>query len=176
MKRTIGSRAIGMGLAKVEPTSPNTLIAFASKAGSTASDGDSKNSPFTAALVRHIAKPGLDLRKAFGFVRDDVLKNTSNKQEPYVYGSLGGDDVPLVPAKLVVSEPLQNAQADVRRRALIVSSPASKRTSRILFDLDPLQDVPLSRAHARQVGCGSTYRHASVDNGVMKLLQHEANG
>ncbi|HZE53221.1 MAG TPA: caspase family protein [Bradyrhizobium sp.] len=115
MKRTIGSRAIGMGLAKVEPTSPNTLIAFASKAGSTASDGDSKNSPFTAALVRHIAKPGLDLRKAFGFVRDDVLKNTSNKQEPYVYGSLGGDDVPLVPAKLVVSEPLHNAQADVRR-------------------------------------------------------------
>ena len=115
MKRTIGSRAIGMGLAKVEPSSPNTLIAFASKAGSTASDGDSKNSPFTAALVRHIAKPGLDLRKAFGFVRDDVLKNTSNKQEPYVYGSLGGDDVPLVPAKPVVAEPPHNAQADIRR-------------------------------------------------------------
>jgi hypothetical protein len=35
---------------------------------------------------------------------------------------------------------------------------------------------PLSRAHARQVGRGSTYRHASVGNGVMKLLQHEANG
>ena len=99
MKRTIGSRAIGRGLAKVEPSSPNTLIAFASKAGSTASDGDSKNSPFTKALVKHIAKPGLDLRKAFGFVRDDVLKNTSNRQEPYVYGSLGGDDVPLVAAK-----------------------------------------------------------------------------
>jgi len=115
MKRTVGSRAIGMGLAKVEPASPNTLIAFASKAGSTASDGDSKNSPFTAALVRHITKPGLDLRKAFGFVRDDVLKNTSNKQEPYVYGSLGGDDVPLVPAKPVVAEPLHNAQADIRR-------------------------------------------------------------
>jgi Caspase domain len=115
MKRTIGSRAIGMGLAKVELTSPNTLIAFASKAGSTASDGDSKNSPFTAALVRHIAKPGLDLRKAFGFVRDDVLKNTSNKQEPYVYGSLGGDDVPLVPAKPAATEPLHNAQADIRR-------------------------------------------------------------
>jgi Caspase domain len=115
MKRAIGSRAIGMGLAKVEPTSPNTLIAFASKAGSTASDGDSKNSPFTAALVRHITRPGLDLRKAFGFVRADVLKNTSYKQEPYVYGSLGGDDVPLVPAKPVVAEPLHNAQADIRR-------------------------------------------------------------
>jgi hypothetical protein len=103
MKRTIGSRAVGRGLAKVEPTSPNTLIAFASKAGSTASDGDSKNSPFTSALVKHIATPGLDVRRAFGFVRDEVLKNTSNGQEPYVYGSLGGDDVPLVPAKPAVS-------------------------------------------------------------------------
>src|SRR6202165_4514110 len=98
MKRTIASRAIGRGLAKVEPTSPNTLIAFAAKAGSTASDGDSKNSPFTAALVRHLPKPGLDLRKAFGFARDDVLKATNNKQEPFIYGSLGGDDVALVPA------------------------------------------------------------------------------
>src|SRR5205085_8638217 len=82
MKRTIAARAIGRGLAKVEPTSPNTMIAFAAKAGSTASDGDSKNSPFAAALVEHLPKPGLDLRRAFGFVLDEVLKNTGNKQEP----------------------------------------------------------------------------------------------
>src|ERR1700709_520778 len=98
MKRTIASRAIGRGLAKVEPSSPNTMIAFAAKAGSTASDGDSKNSPFAKALVDHLAKPGLDLRKAFGFVRDDVLKATGNAQEPFIYGSLGGNDVTLVPA------------------------------------------------------------------------------
>ncbi|MBR1152834.1 caspase family protein [Bradyrhizobium sp. JYMT SZCCT0428] len=98
MKRTIASRAIGRGLAKVEPSSPNTMIAFAAKAGSTASDGYGKNSPFAAALVNYLAKPGLDLRKAFGFVRDDVLKATNNAQEPFVYGSLGGNDVTLVPA------------------------------------------------------------------------------
>ena len=117
MKRTVASRAIGRGLAKVEPTSPNTLIAFASKAGSTASDGDGKNSPFTMALVKHLAKPGLDLRKAFGYVRDDVLKATSNKQEPYVYGSLGGDDVPLVPAKPSAAAigPQADPQVAVRR-------------------------------------------------------------
>lgn len=98
MKRMIGSRAIGRGLAKVEPESPNTLIAFAAKAGSTASDGESTNSPFTAALVKFLPRPGLDLRKAFGYARDDVLKATNNKQEPFIYGSLGGDDVALVPA------------------------------------------------------------------------------
>ena len=98
MKRTIGSRAISRGLAKVEPTNPNTLIAFAAKAGSTASDGEGKNSPFATALMSYLPQPGLDLRKAFGFVRDDVLKVTNNKQEPFVYGSLGGNDVALVPA------------------------------------------------------------------------------
>src|SRR6202046_1976161 len=96
MKRTIGARAVGRGLAKVEPESPNTLIAFAAKAGSTASDGEDSNSPFTTALIKYLPRPGLDLRKAFGFVRDDVLKATNSRQEPYVYGSLGGDDVALV--------------------------------------------------------------------------------
>ncbi|SCB45076.1 Uncharacterized protein, contains caspase domain [Bradyrhizobium yuanmingense] len=115
MKRTIASRAIGRGLAKVEPTSPNTMIAFAAKAGSTASDGDSKNSPFAAALVERLPTPGLDLRKAFGFVRDDVLKNTGYKQEPFVYGSLGGDDVALVPAKPVATGPQANPDSEIRR-------------------------------------------------------------
>jgi uncharacterized caspase-like protein len=115
MKRTMASRAIGRGLAKVKPTSPNTMIAFAAKAGSTASDGDSKNSPFAAALVEHLPKPGLDLRRAFGFVRDDVLKSTGNKQEPYVYGSLGGNDLPLVPSQPVVTGPQADPQAAVRK-------------------------------------------------------------
>ncbi|MBR1128039.1 caspase family protein [Bradyrhizobium iriomotense] len=115
MKRTVAARAIGRGLAKVEPTSPNTMIAFAAKAGSTASDGDSKNSPFAAALVERLPTPGLDLRKAFGFVRDDVLKNTGYKQEPYVYGSLGGDDVPLVAAKPIAAGPQANPDSEIRR-------------------------------------------------------------
>src|SRR5690349_17175559 len=98
MKRTVASRSIGRGLAKVEPTMSNTLIAFAAKAGAVAEDGDRENSPFATALIKYIAAPGLDLRIAFGKVRDDVLKSTGNRQEPFVYGSLGGDTVSLVPA------------------------------------------------------------------------------
>jgi uncharacterized caspase-like protein len=113
MKRTVASRAIGQGLAKIEPTSPNMLIAYSAKAGSTALDGDAKNSPFTMALAKHLTTPGLDVRRAFGFVRDEVLKITSYRQEPFVYGSLGGDDVPLVPVKATASP--ANPQADIRR-------------------------------------------------------------
>jgi hypothetical protein len=116
MKRTVASRAIGQGLAKVEPTSPNMLIAYSAKAGSTALDGDARNSPFTIALAKHLTTPGLDVRRAFGFVRDDVLKTTNNRQEPFVYGSLGGEDVPLVPVpKAAPSAPAPSPQAEVRR-------------------------------------------------------------
>jgi uncharacterized caspase-like protein len=117
MKRTVASRAIGQGLAKVEPTSPNMLIAYSAKAGSTAADGDGKNSPFTVALSKHLTTPGLDVRRAFGFVRDDVLKTTGNRQEPFVYGSLGGEDVPLVPAPAKIEPPASapNPQAEARR-------------------------------------------------------------
>jgi uncharacterized caspase-like protein len=115
MKRTVASRAIGRGLAKVEPDSPNLLIAYSAKAGSTAQDGDGNNSPFTIALARHLTTPGLDVRKAFGFVRDDVLKNTGNRQEPFVYGSLGGEDVALVPGSSDAASPAPNAQAETRR-------------------------------------------------------------
>src|SRR6185369_13823494 len=116
MKRTVASRAIGQGLAKIEPTSPNMLIAYSAKAGSTAADGDGTNSPFTVALSKHLTTPGLDVRRSFGFVRDDVLKTTNNRQEPFVYGSLGGEDVPLVPApKVTPPVAAASPQADMRR-------------------------------------------------------------
>ncbi|MBR0694750.1 caspase family protein [Bradyrhizobium lablabi] len=118
MKRTVASRTISRGLARVEPTTSNTLVAFAAKAGLTALDGNSQNSPYATALVKYIAKPGLDLRRAFGFVRDDVLEATGNRQEPYVYGSLGGEDVALVPAPSAVeSTPAAtaNPQSEIRR-------------------------------------------------------------
>ena len=123
MKRTVASRAIGQGLAKVEPTSPNVLIAYSAKAGSTAADGDGKNSPFTTALANHLATPGLDVRRAFGFVRDEVLQDHRQQAGAVRPRSLGGEDVPLVPAPASPAPagggracaPPLNAQAEARR-------------------------------------------------------------
>jgi uncharacterized caspase-like protein len=111
MKRATG-RGIGRGLAKVEPN-PNTLVAYAAKAGSTALDGDTKNSPFATALMKYLPKPGLDLRMALGYARDDVLRATGNKQEPFTYGSLGGDNVALVPTEVSDLRPTMDAVAAV---------------------------------------------------------------
>jgi hypothetical protein len=92
------TRGISNGLVSVQPNGTDTLIAYAAKAGSVSYDGAGPNSPFTTALVKHIAEPGLDIRIALGKVRDDVLASTGDRQEPFVYGSLGGDTISLVAA------------------------------------------------------------------------------
>ena len=96
----MASRSIlNRGLARIEPDI-NTLVAYAAKSGQVAQDGKGDHSPFTAAILKHLAVPELDVRLAFGRVRDEVLRNTANAQEPFVYGSLGGDAISLFPASL----------------------------------------------------------------------------
>ena len=98
MQRAFAARAVTGGLATVEPSAGNTLIAYAAKAGSVSYDGAGPNSPFTTSLMKHLFEPGLDIRIAFGRVRDEVMKTTTNRQEPFVYGSLGGTTIALVKA------------------------------------------------------------------------------
>jgi hypothetical protein len=96
MANSGGGRAVGRGLVRVEPAN-NTLVAYAAKAGTIADDGDGAHSPFATALLSNLGIPGQEVRLAFGKVRDDVLAATGNKQEPFVYGSLGGAPIYLLP-------------------------------------------------------------------------------
>ena len=105
------------GLAKIEDVSADTLVAFAAKAGSTSYDGDGVNSPYATALLKHLAEPGLDIRIALGRVRDEVLNMTRGRQEPFIYGSLGGATIPLVPLSAVKKpEPAPVPPAVVAKR------------------------------------------------------------
>jgi hypothetical protein len=89
-------RSMGRGLVRVEPES-NTLVAFAAKEGTTADDGKGRHSPYTAALLTHIATPGLEINLLFRRVRTDVLATTGGSQQPAEYHSLGATEIFLVP-------------------------------------------------------------------------------
>lgn len=92
MELTSPDRAIGRGLARVEPVA-GTLVAFAAREGTVASDGDGRNSPFTAALLKHLEEPGLEIQFLFRRVRDSVMLETRNRQQPFTYGSLPGREI-----------------------------------------------------------------------------------
>ncbi len=67
-----------------------TLISFATKDGGVAFDGpEGRNSPYTGALATLIGGKE-DIAILLRNVRDDVLKATQGKQEPWEYGSLSG--------------------------------------------------------------------------------------
>jgi hypothetical protein len=133
-ERKVATRAVTIGLGKVEPTSSDTLVAYAAKAGSTADDGDGEHSPFTAAILKDLTIPGLDVRLAFGRVRDDVLKTTGNRQEPYVYGSLGGGNISLVPAPAATQNPSAN---DVKTDYELVSNIGTRRAWEVFLGQHP---------------------------------------
>jgi uncharacterized caspase-like protein len=138
MQRTLAaSRGTGgNGLAPPAPASAGTLVAFAARAGSTVSDGAGANSPFTTALVKHLTTPDLDVRIALGRVRDEVIKDTDRKQEPYVYGSLGGDQI-----MLARSTPAEAGEATALATAPAATTPAPAAAS---LDRDAWRDYELA--------------------------------
>ncbi len=89
MRLTVATRQIARGLTRVEPES-GTLVVYAAKHGQIALDGRGEHSPFTAAFLKWVSTPGVEVNKLFRLVRDDVLEATSGVQEPFAYGSLSG--------------------------------------------------------------------------------------
>lgn len=91
LARGMGTRsnAVGRGLARME-TGVGTLIAFATQPGNVALDGEDKHSPFTKALVNHIATPDLDVALMLRRVRQEVLSDTGGRQIPWQHSSLTG--------------------------------------------------------------------------------------
>jgi uncharacterized caspase-like protein len=74
------SRSVSRGLAPIN-VSEGTLIAYSTKDGQVAQDGDGKNSPFTTALLQHLGDPD-DIAVVLRKVREKVMKNTGGKQQP----------------------------------------------------------------------------------------------
>ena len=90
--RTLGARstAVGSGLAAIQ-SAVGTMIAYATQPDNVALDGDGRNSPFTAALLKHIATPALEISALMKRVRADVIAATRERQVPWDHSSLVGD-------------------------------------------------------------------------------------
>jgi uncharacterized caspase-like protein len=83
-------RSSSRGLAKVEAAS-GTLIHYATRPGSVASDGDGQNGTYTEALLALMSEPSVPVELMLKRVANNVVAKTKGKQEPWVEGSLRGD-------------------------------------------------------------------------------------
>src|SRR6202030_4301333 len=67
------------------------VIAYSTQANQVATDGTGRNSPFSAALIKEIDEPGVEIGAMFRRVAADVNGMTSGQQLPELSVSLVGD-------------------------------------------------------------------------------------
>lgn len=95
------------GLAPIQAAGDgDTLVAYATRPGEVARDGDGAHSPYAEALLRLIATPGLPVAQLFGRVRDAVRASPAAfGQVPFTEGSLGDPSPSLIPGPAPVPAP-----------------------------------------------------------------------
>jgi formylglycine-generating enzyme required for sulfatase activity len=94
----IRERDVSAGLARIDDTPSDTLVALATRADALAEDGFGDHSPYTDALLKNFEVPGLELGLFFRRVRDNVMEATQGRQEPFIFGSLGATPFYFNPA------------------------------------------------------------------------------
>ncbi len=93
LKQTIAaSRSVAAtrGLARIDKTE-GMVVAYATAPDDVAKDGEGRNSPFTAALLKRLQEPGLEIGMMFRRVAWDVNVQTGGRQRPETYISLLSD-------------------------------------------------------------------------------------
>ena len=121
-------RSLSRGLAQMEgPT--GSLIAYSTSPGKVAADGEGRNSPYVANLLRHMDENGVPIEQVFKRVRQSMKLAMDDKQIPWETSSLTGD-FQFVPALL----PKKNRRAPASchsqtTSARIHNAPALSRSS-----------------------------------------------
>lgn len=82
------TRSIDADNGMAEMDAEGAFIAYATAPGTVAKEGDGKYSPFTTALIQHMATPDISIADMMTDVTDSVLKATDNEQEPWTHSSL----------------------------------------------------------------------------------------
>lgn len=89
-------RSDSRGLASM--TAPTgTLIEYATKENSVASDGEGRNGLFTQELLVNIKTPGLTVGQVFNRTRTSVYSKSSGKQVPFEANMIVGEDFYFIP-------------------------------------------------------------------------------
>jgi formylglycine-generating enzyme required for sulfatase activity len=113
LKRSGGltrTASIERGLARIEAPI-GTIISYSTQAGRTAVDGNGRNSPYTAAFLKHIEEPR-EIGDIFRNVSADVYHATGETQLPELSLSIIGEFYLKGRASLTVNLPRPSAPAD----------------------------------------------------------------
>jgi len=94
-ERSYGSVNEKRGLERIDHPPTNSIIVFATKAGSVAKDGDGRNGLYTSHLLNNLRIPGISVRDLFDKTSADVFNASRRQQEPAIYSQIYRYDNPF---------------------------------------------------------------------------------
>jgi len=83
-------RSSSRGLQVVGNQPADSIIVYATSAGSTAVDGTGRNGLFTSHLLNNLKQPGLEVAEVFRLTMGDVIRASNSQQRPAVYNQFAG--------------------------------------------------------------------------------------
>lgn len=107
---SVRTKGTAKGLARMNVSGGNVLVAYATSENTTADDGAPGNSPYALALAQHLRDRSKPLLAQFDGVRRQVRESTGGKQNPTREGDLEVD-VFLVPGSAAPAAPPRPASA-----------------------------------------------------------------
>lgn len=93
LARSLGATrgSVERGLAVPETAGSGLFIGFSTAPNDVATDGADRNSPFTAAMIKHLPTPGLEINQVLTRVKADVRAATKERQRPWTNSDLTAD-------------------------------------------------------------------------------------
>jgi hypothetical protein len=151
------------GLARFDATR-GMVVAYATQADQVAGDGTERNSPFTAALVKRIKEPGLEIGTLFRRVAADVNRVTRGRQLPELSVSLLGEFY------------FSPADSDVQAWAKVRASkdPAELRRFIARYASSPLATDARERLEAIEGNDQARIEHIASDSSASKKTEPTA--
>jgi hypothetical protein len=131
------------GLARIDKAE-GIIVAYATAADEVASDGPGRNSPFSAALVKRLQEPGLEIAKLFRRIAADVVEMTHGRQRPEIYVSLI-DEYYINQKDKLVWDQIKDKNDPKAFRDFVSNYPSSPRVSDAQYRLDVLERLARER-------------------------------
>ena len=137
------TRSINPGMGRMGDAR-NTLFAFSTAPGALAADGTA-NSPFTLALAKYLATPGVEVRSALTLVQQEVYDSTGGGQLPYIENGLPQLYFIGLPASGELSE---------RERLLLAMAGFDEEARAEIEEVAAAYQVPLATLYGAALGSG----------------------